>query len=118
MTKEIERVIEKLDQILEAERTALVTGKLDVLSSMAEEKEALIEAINLAKVDDLGAIKHLAEKVKRNQGLLNNALEGIRKVARRMAAFRRVQGALETYDRNGEKCVVSMAPISSVERRA
>jgi flagellar biosynthesis/type III secretory pathway chaperone len=118
MTKEIELLIAELDQILESERTALMSGKLDVLSGMAAEKEALMGAIDLTKVDDPEALKHLIEKVKRNQGLLNNALEGIRKVARRMAAFRRVQGSLETYDRNGEKRVVSMTPISSVERRA
>ncbi|WP_415257234.1 flagellar biosynthesis protein FlgN [Sulfitobacter sp.] len=85
---------------------------------MADRKEALIEALNSAEVDDDTQLKLLDVKVKRNQELLNNALEGIRKVTRRMAAFRRVQASLETYDKNGDKCIVEVAPKTSVERRA
>lgn len=118
MTKQIELLINTLDQVLEAERAALISGKLELLKDMAEQKEALIGALNSAEIDDDVPIKRLELKVKRNQDLLNNALEGIRKVARRMAAFRRVQASLETYDRNGKKRVVEVAPIVSVERRA
>jgi hypothetical protein len=67
---------------------------------------------------DVAALELLDSKVRRNQELLNNALEGIRKVARRMAAFRRVQASLETYDKNGAKCVIDINPETSVERRA
>ncbi|MBW4962652.1 MAG: flagellar biosynthesis/type III secretory pathway chaperone [Akkermansiaceae bacterium] len=110
--------MESLDDVLEAERSALIKGKLDLLTSMADRKEALIEALNSAEVDDDTQLKLLDVKVKRNQELLNNALEGIRKVTRRMAAFRRVQASLETYDKNGDKCIVEVAPKTSVERRA
>ena len=118
MTKQIDTLIESLDDVLEAERSALIKGKLDLLTSMADRKEALIEALNCAEVDDDTQLKLLDVKVKRNQELLNNALEGIRKVTRRMAAFRRVQASLETYDKNGDKCIVEVAPKTSVERRA
>ncbi|SFS87255.1 hypothetical protein SAMN04488040_2192 [Sulfitobacter marinus] len=118
MTQQIDTLIESLDDVLEAERSALITGKLELLTNMADKKEELIEALNSAKFDDDTSLKLLDIKVKRNQELLNNALDGIRKVTRRMAAFRRVQASLETYDKNGDKCIVEVAPKSSVERRA
>ncbi len=118
MNDELEVLMVSLDDVLEAERSALLKGDLDILASMASRKEGLIEALNAAETSDVAALKLLDIKVRRNQDLLNNALEGIRKVARRMAAFRRVQATLETYDQNGAKSVIDINPETSVERRA
>lgn len=118
MTDEIKTLIGSLDDVLDAERAALIKGELDLLSNLAIRKEALIEALNQAEMADIEALRLLDRKVKRNQDLLNNALEGIRKVARRMAAFRRVQASLETYDKDGAKSVIDINPETSVERRA
>ena len=98
MSSEIGSIMDSLNDLLEAERAALLAGNLEKLTSMAERKEALIEALNAAEQTDLELLQELDSKVKRNQTLLNGALDGIRTVARRMAAFRRVRGSLETYD--------------------
>ena len=83
--------IAALDALLDAERAALLAGDLEKLAEMLEDKEGLIEAINTAEHRNLDALQQLDGKVKRNQLLLDGAPEGLRSVARRMAALRRVR---------------------------
>lgn len=118
MKSEIGPIMDSLNDLLEAEKAALLAGDLERLTGMAERKEALIEALNSAEQADLELLKELDLKVQRNQGLLNSALDGIRTVARRMAAFRRVRGSLETYDAKGEKSIIEVDPETSFEKRA
>ena len=118
MKSEIGPIMDSLNDLLEAEKAALLAGDLERLTGMAERKEALIEALNSAEQADFELLKELDLKVKRNQGLLNSALDGIRTVARRMAAFRRVRGSLETYDAKGEKSIIEVDPETSFEKRA
>ena len=118
MKSEIGPIMDSLNDLLEAEKAALLAGDLERLTGMAERKEALIEALNSAEQADLELLKELDLKVKRNPGLLNSALDGIRTVARRMAAFRRVRGSLETYDAKGEKSIIEVDPETSFEKRA
>ena len=118
MSSEIGSIMVSLNDLLEAERAALLAGNLEKLTSMAERKEALIEALNAAEQTDLELLQELDSKVKRNQTLLNGALDGIRTVARRMAAFRRVRGSLETYDAKGEKSIIDVDLETSFEKRA
>lgn len=118
MTEDCEELITSLDDLLEAERQALISGDLDGLSKMASRKEGLIVALSKVEPSQADALVVLDKKIKRNQELLNNALEGIRKVARRMTAFRRVQETLETYDAQGAKTVIKVKQETSVERLA
>lgn len=110
--------IAALDALLDAERAALLAGDLEKLAEMLEDKEGLIEAINTAEHRNLDALQQLDGKVKRNQLLLDGALEGIRSVARRMAALRRIRSSLETYDSTGKKRNIEMASERAVEKRA
>ena len=110
--------IAALDALLDAERSALLGGELERLAGMLEDKESLIDAINMAEHSDLDALRQLDGKVKRNQLLLDGALEGIRSVARRMAALRRIRSSLETYDSSGKKRNIDMAADRAVEKRA
>lgn len=110
--------IAALDALLEAERKALLAGELEKLAAMLENKEGLIAAINGAEHDDLPALQKLDGKVRRNQLLLDGALEGIRSVARRMAALRRIRSSLETYDSAGKKRNIDMTADRAVEKRA
>lgn len=117
-TEEATRKILALDKLLDAERSALLNGELDRLAGLLEDKESLIVALNDADHLDLEALQQLDTKVKRNQLLLDGALEGIRSVARRMAALRRIRGSLETYDSNGKKRNIEMDAARAVEKRA
>lgn len=110
--------LDALDDLLEAERDALLKGDLQGLTRLAENKEQLIQSLNETDQTDLEMLSVLDSKVKRNQLLLDSALEGIRTVARRMSALRRIRASLDTYDASGRKNSVEIAATSSVERHA
>ena len=118
MTDIIKFEFDALDELLEAERDALLKGNLSHLAEMAEDKEQLIIRLNETRHDDLEALRLLDSKVKRNQVLLDGALEGIRTVARKLAALRRIRATLDTYDASGQKRSIEVEATRSVERRA
>lgn len=110
--------LEALDELLDAERQALLSGDLVTLTEMLPAKEALITALNETGQTDLPALMELDGKVRRNQLLLDGALEGIREVANRMATLRKMRSSLETYGSDGKKHNIDVATDHSVERRA
>ena len=110
--------LDALDDLLEAERNALLSGDLLTLTEMLPAKEALINALSEEGQTNLPALMELDVKVRRNQLLLDGALEGIRAVAQRMASLRRMRGRLETYGSDGKKRNIDVATDHSVERRA
>jgi flagellar biosynthesis/type III secretory pathway chaperone len=112
------KTLEALNSLLDEEREALLGGDLDHLSSLLASKEALIEEMNATPQSDLAAVQTLDAKVKRNQLLLDGAMEGIRAVAQRLAHLRESKGALETYGRDGKRYNIQLAADSSVEHRA
>ncbi|MBW4706967.1 flagellar protein FlgN [Roseobacter sp. YSTF-M11] len=116
--EEFDGVMEALDDVLDAERTALLNGNLDEVGRLLERKETLID--QLAELED-GArdpLEALNTKIKRNQLLLDHALEGIRSVARRLATLRRVRSSLDTYDEHGTRQTIDMTADGVVEKRA
>lgn len=110
--------IDALDDLLETERAALLSGDLEGLTRLAASKEQLIQSLNATEQTDLEALSLLDSKVKRNQQLLDSALEGIRSVARRMGALRRIRASLDTYDATGQKQSIEVDATRSVERHA
>ena len=119
MTKaEIHPDIDALESLLEAERTALLKGDLVSLTRMLPDKEALIDALNERAIDDLPALVELGSQVRRNQLLLDGALEGIREVANRMAALRKLRSGIETYGSDGARKHIDVAIDHTLERRA
>ena len=115
---EMNGVVDELDDILEAERAALLSGKLDEVGRLVPRKETLIDQLTGEAQGDLPQLRALSQKVKRNQALLDSALEGIRTVARRLASLRRVRSALDPFDARGTKKTIDIAPEASVEKRA
>jgi len=110
--------LDALDKLLDAERIALLEGDLVKLTEMLPTKEALMNALNEEGQTDLPALVELDGKVRRNQLLLDGALEGIREVANRMSALRKMRSSLETYGSDGKKRNIEVATDHSVERRA
>jgi hypothetical protein len=113
-----EVTVNKLSELLDAERNALLKGDLEKVTELLEPKEVLFGQIDGEKKHDIRVLKALDDKVKRNQLLLNGALDGIRTVTDRMAALRRVQTSLDTYSADGRKKEIALRPSVSVERRA
>ena len=119
MTNEqFEDVIDALDDLLDAEREALLAGNLDEVGRLLERKEDLIDQLASLEEGDKAPLEALSAKVQRNQALLDGALEGSRSVARRLAALRRVRSALETYDEKGERQTIDFTPDGGLEKRA
>ena len=113
----VAQTLEALSTLLDVEREALLEGDLNQLSELLRSKEALIEKMNATPQTDLKAIRMLDGKVKRNQLLLDGALEGIRSVADRLAHLRQIKGTLETYGDDGSRRDISLGPETTVEHR-
>lgn len=119
MTKDpAQTLIDRLDYLLEEERCALLAGDLDAIGPLLRRKEALIDALGGIAPAGGDGLKGLQDKVARNQALLEGALQGIRKVAGRMAAFRRIRRSLETYDAEGRKLAIPGEVDHKIEKRA
>jgi flagellar biosynthesis/type III secretory pathway chaperone len=115
---ETQSAVDQLDALLEEERDALLSGDLERLNDMLPSKEALITTLNTDADTDHPGLQHLNIKVRRNQLLLDGALEGIRAVAKKMAHIRETRGAIETYDAEGRKKIIPAETERSVEKRA
>jgi flagellar biosynthesis/type III secretory pathway chaperone len=111
-------MIDKLGALLDEERRALLNGDLETIGALLKRKEALIDTLNAGKPDNQTETTHLRGKALRNQALLDGTLQGIRTVASRLAAFRKIRRTLETYDRTGHKSEISDAIEHQVEKRA
>jgi hypothetical protein len=111
-------LIEQLDNLLEDERRALLAGDLEAIGRLLRRKEALIDALNDIPPQAADGLEALQGKVVRNQALLDGALQGIRKVAGRMAAFRRIRRGLDTYDAEGRRTTIPGEIDHKVEKRA
>ena len=111
-------LIDQLDKLLESERTVLLKGEIDEIPTIAEQKEALIDALNAIKTNETCDLEQLQRKVSRNQILLDGALHGIRNVAMRLAALRKIRRSLETYDASGNKQSIPGEIFHRMEKRA
>lgn len=111
-------LIDHLDDLLEQERAALLAGDLETIGTLLDAKGQLIDALNTLSQNERPEMGSVEAKVIRNQALLDGALQGIRHVAARMAALRRVRRSLETYDAKGTKTTIEGETDFSVEKRA
>ena len=115
---EAANLLSALDDLLDRERQALLEGDLDGVTRGLREKERLIDALSALELTRETDLAPLQVKVLRNQQLLDRALEGIRAVANRISALRRIRETLETYDQSGKKTTISGTQGGKVEKRA
>lgn len=108
----------ELDDLLDAERAALLKGNLQELTNMLTSKESLMSAMVDFVSMDRPQFERLDAKVRRNQLLLDGALDGIRHVVRRMAHLRETTGVIATYGADGQKKMIGVDEQRSIERRA
>lgn len=118
MTTEARDVIDALDAILERERQILLAGDLDQMEDVLNAKEAMIDRLNAQEHDDAAHMTQLRDKLKRNQVLLNGALDGIRRTSARLATIRNVRRSLQTYDKCGNRKTIEGETDHKLERRA
>ncbi|WP_293574060.1 flagellar biosynthesis protein FlgN [Phaeobacter sp.] len=113
-----QEMIETLDEILDAERTALIGGDLHELEPLLAKKEKIIDALNMVGDLERESLQKVQTKVSRNQELLDSAMEGIRAVASRMAELRRIRRGLDVYDQAGRKTRYATRGAATLEKRA
>ncbi|MEM6309066.1 MAG: flagellar biosynthesis protein FlgN [Pseudomonadota bacterium] len=118
MDNPIETDIDALEDLLDAERTALLAGKLDDVSRLRTRKERLISTLNEHGSFQAEKFEGVREKAKRNHVLLDSALNGIRSVTQRLSAIRKVRQSLETYDSFGRKQIVDIQTGGTLEKRS
>jgi hypothetical protein len=111
-------ILRNLDELLDRERAALLEGDLEAISRSLREKERLIDALNGLQLTPEVELATIRIKAQRNQILLDGALDGIRAVAERLYALRRLRDTLETYDQTGQKTVLERLRSGRVEKRA
>lgn len=112
------RILDQLDILLEDERGALLRGDLSQLMALTAEKERLVDALNALDSAPTGDLRAVQGKLTRNQALLDGALQGIRSVAARLAAHRRIRRSLDTYDQSGRKHSIPGDIAHNLEKRA
>lgn len=108
----------KIEDILDRERAALLSGQLDVVQRLALEKDALGAQANPAGFPAAAQVKRLKEKADGNQRLLDAALKGVRAVAQRLQSFGKERADLNTYGRDGARQSTGTPGRSSFEKRA
>lgn len=112
-----ERVMRAAAVLLDRERAALLAGDLVAVAAIAHDKEALVSWLVPDAAADPALLETLRAKAARNQALLDAALHGIRRVSDRLAAYRRVRHAMETYGPNGRKATIAGDLVHRLERR-
>ncbi|MEO0371878.1 MAG: flagellar protein FlgN [Pseudomonadota bacterium] len=107
-----------LDACLEREKAALLTGDLDAIAPLMEEKSDLIARLNALGATEDNKLSGLKDKAERNQVLLNGALDGIRRVSERMALMQSLRHSFDTYDQSGNRQTIEGEVVRHVEKRA
>jgi flagellar biosynthesis/type III secretory pathway chaperone len=118
METKLRDTVNSLEDLLDKERAALLSGNLDLIDRMSVQKEKLIDVLNLHGGSKIKKLAALNIKVQRNQVLFESALDGIRSVAERLATMRRVKNSLDTYDAHGKRKKIEMPSKGEVEKRA
>ena len=111
-------LIDALDDLLDREKQALLSGDLDLLGRLLTDKEALLARMNSQDVSSDDDLNSVYEKLASNQILLVSAQAGIRSVVDRIAEIRKAQGGLETYDKSGRRNRHSTGLRRCLEKRA
>ncbi|MEO0939522.1 MAG: flagellar biosynthesis protein FlgN [Pseudomonadota bacterium] len=118
MTTETQEAVRTFEDLLEAERSALLTGDFEGLARLLQKKEQLFAELSETQAVEPGAMASLSSRVQRNQELLATAMDGIRSVGKRLDELHRVRGSLETYDARGKRTRVASRQDHSLEKRA
>ena len=114
----IQTTIDELDDLLEDERSALLSGDLEKIRRLNDRKAQLVDSLRDLDLRDREEMNRLNQKISRNHALLGSALDGIRAVAQRLADVRRVRDSLDTYDADGRKRSVPTPSEKNLEKRA
>lgn len=107
------RALDRLSQILEIERTALLAGDLGALEALGPEKEAIAATFDESDGRELQSI---SGALARNGALLAAARDGVTTVLSTLQNQRTARSTLSSYDSSGKATTISKTPHGT-ERR-
>lgn len=117
-SRSLSSLLSDLDALLDRERIALMDGALDDIGPIMDKKTELIDALSACAPDDSKTLQPIQMKLRRNQELFDHALAGIRNVAERLGALRRIRTSMDVYNSSGQRATICEPEEKSMERRA
>lgn len=109
-------LLEHLEQLLAAEKLALMTANYDALAPLELQKSDLLQALS-KETNSKKALRKIRDQIDANQALLAAAISGIGAARKRFDALNNVQNNLTVYDQSGQMNVVP-ARNSAFEKKA
>lgn len=108
----------RLEDLVAAEREALLAGDFERIADLMDEKESLTQDLQTADEFTVTEIAPLRDGLRRNQELFDQALAGIRNVASRLGDLNRIRKSMDTYDAYGRRMTIDAPHMNKLERRA
>lgn len=90
---------DRLLDLLEREKQAILSADFDTLARILAEKEALMPLLHPSRTE----LQGLRDKVSRNGRLLESAMAGLRSAQKRLSILREVGSSLSTYTKDGAR---------------
>lgn len=118
MTEIEASILDELNDLLDRERAAILLGDIEDVGRIVDSKQRLLGLLSDMLQPEESSIEVLREKLVRNQKLLDQSLNGIRAVSKRLAEVRDSKDSLETYDRSGNRQKHLLATAGKMEKRA
>lgn len=116
-----EMTIAQILEALDAEREMIRTGHLNGLADLVENRERAIANLDLTNTANqpviVQGVAEISKRAKRNAGLLEAAIEGVKAAEKRLSEIYEARNTLGTYERDGTK---SIGPVneSTIKKRA
>lgn len=107
--------LEKMNRLLDQERSLLLKGDIAGLDPIAREKARLAPELGVTVTDEQN-LQELRHKAMRNDQLLNAALKGVRAARTRLQEIRNGGAPMTTYGTDGQRHAIG--PTSTISRRA
>lgn len=110
-------ISDALEDLIDKERAAILSGALEEMGRIATEKERVLGGHTLTAPDQR-TLDRLRRKAARNQQLLAAAIRGVRAVTSRLDVLRNGPGEMNTYDRAGQRTTLNSRHQGTLHRRA
>lgn len=110
-------ITDALEDLLDKERTAILSGALERMGRIAAEKERILDGNNLTAPNQR-VLDKLRQKAARNQQLLAAAIRGVRTVSSRLDVLLNGPGDMNTYNQKGQRTTLSSRHQGTLHRRA
>lgn len=113
-----DRVLRDMFRLLDKERDAILTGRIERLEALSTDKARLVAKIG--ECEGLGSteLEALKEKFDRNRVLLGHAMKGVRVVLDRLRDVQSANSMLRSYDGSGRPRTFGAVSAPTVTRRA